>query len=727
MKSKLFLKIGIKINENVWTLFNQKRIAYFPGSCAYYQGSGKQNTKEEGIAIRQQSRKPLFPKLKSINRKVMASPIKKLIKSNEEETKSSDIRINRNLDEIFMWKPSESTPEVNERIAKAKIAAESKDIDEAIEQLKHLSSEEEKIKKIEKSRIKYIIGNLLILKNEFLEAEKELLEARNIGMIILGLAEYETAKITNLLAICCWKNGKIKKGEAFLTEALSIYRMEFQGDESIEVAKIKCNLSIIKKQLGNFEEAEKLLIEALQTQEKLLTVNNFEYALTLQELGILYGSTGNMEKAEKLFEKSLEIQLNSTNEAKNHPSAIARTFSHLAIAAEARFDYKKAENLLLKAKEILIETNGEYSDAVAVNEMNIAAVLIKQNEFQGAESHLKQAESIFLRIYSKNHLKIAQVYKLLGSLYLHEKHFSQAEEVLKNSLSLFETHENTAVDQFAILISLADLHENTLAFDRENECYGQALAIFKAKLMAPGIHANIVESLEKLASFYYKKQEYLISRDIYHELIQNIKAIYGEHHPKYKKAISILDEIDDSLGSDFNEGQNDDDSSFDSSFDQASEDSSAQNEIIVPVEDVEQSVSTSDESVEEEDKTQTTVQRVGVNISLSTATDDLPDIPDINTPTTQPSPIPTSTPLTSSKKIPIIDINPDNEDDSSVDDPNIYKLPVAPRVSNPKLAVTTKPVAAQTSFNSSYYLVGGVGLSLVGLGIWFFLSSKKRI
>jgi len=147
----------------------------------------------------------------------------------------------------------------------------------------------------EKVKIYTFLGNISLQGENYQDAISEFSSARNIQEEISGLAEYETAKTTNLLAIAYWKCGQLDRAEALFREALGVFRMEQR--DSLDVAKIICNLSIVQKERGNFEDAERLLLEGLRIQKTVLGEQHPDVALTLQDLGILFGCTGNMEKA----------------------------------------------------------------------------------------------------------------------------------------------------------------------------------------------------------------------------------------------------------------------------------------------------------------------------------------------------------------------------------------------------------------------------------------------
>ena len=94
----------------------------------------------------------------------------------------------------------------------------------------------------------------------------------------------------------------------------------FEGDNYPNVTENLNNLAKLYHSQGRYEEAEPLLIQALELSQRLLGENHPSVAISLNNLAELYSSQGRYEEAEPLYLQALAIAEQALGE--NHPNTV---------------------------------------------------------------------------------------------------------------------------------------------------------------------------------------------------------------------------------------------------------------------------------------------------------------------------------------------------------------------------------------------------------------------
>jgi tetratricopeptide (TPR) repeat protein len=97
-------------------------------------------------------------------------------------------------------------------------------------------------------------------------------------------------------------------------------RKRLLGDNHPDVATSLNNLAGLYLSQGRYEEAEPLLLQALELDKQLLGDNHPHVSSSLNGLAKLYNSQGKYEEAEPLFLQALAIAEQALGE--NHPTTV---------------------------------------------------------------------------------------------------------------------------------------------------------------------------------------------------------------------------------------------------------------------------------------------------------------------------------------------------------------------------------------------------------------------
>ncbi|MGI8959029.1 MAG: tetratricopeptide repeat protein [Bryobacteraceae bacterium] len=202
---------------------------------------------------------------------------------------------------------------------------------------------------------------------------------------------------------------------------------------------------------GRSQEAESLLFRDLQELERKRSGAEC-VGLVLNNLAAIMLSSGKLAKAEILAERSVDIL------EKSYSRKDPVLLRPLQILSAARFEQGKigkAREAFQKMREI---PSARLEDQALVH--GIAAALLQ------AEGRLKEAESEYLVTISAwegagrgNTASAGTVVSQLGSLYIEEHRFEEAQRLLDRAWALFTSAEDTvAMDRIKLLNNRATLH-----------------------------------------------------------------------------------------------------------------------------------------------------------------------------------------------------------------------------------------------------------------------------
>jgi len=173
------------------------------------------------------------------------------------------------------------------------------------------------------------------------------------------------------------------------------------------------NLASLYKSQGRYEEAEPLLLQALESRRSLLGKNHSDVASSLNNLAYLYKLQGRYEEAEPLFLQALELGRSLLGE--NHPN-MATSLNNLAGLYESQERYEEAEPLYLQALQLRRSLLGENHPDVAGSLNNLASLYNSQGGYEEAEPLCSRALAILEQMLGANHPNTRMVRKNLERL-----------------------------------------------------------------------------------------------------------------------------------------------------------------------------------------------------------------------------------------------------------------------------------------------------------------------
>ena len=272
--------------------------------------------------------------------------------------------------------------------------------------------------------------------------------------------------------------GKYEKAELLLLEAKDIFG-KVRGKEHPDYAASLNGLALIYMDMGKYEKAEALYLEAKPIREKVQGKDNSDYAESLNNLASLYRSMGNYERAEQLHLQAIAIKGKILG--KEHPS-YALSLNNLAILYRAMGSYEKAEQLYLEATTIKEKTLGKEHPGYALSLNNLAMLYWIMGNYEKAEPLYHQAIAIREKKLGKEHPEYASSLNNLALLYLDMGRYEmveslhlQAKVIREKALGAAHSDYAESLGNLAILYMATNNYEKAESFYIEFSQANQAL------------------------------------------------------------------------------------------------------------------------------------------------------------------------------------------------------------------------------------------------------------
>jgi tetratricopeptide (TPR) repeat protein len=174
------------------------------------------------------------------------------------------------------------------------------------------------------------------------------------------------------------ENGNLKYTQLVYAESAAYFREAVElhpndGDETL--ADYLTRLGMVLLDTGDFAEAEKPFIRALDILKKTLGSEHPDVAVNLNNLSVLYCRQGKYDKAELHCQRALEIQEKTLG---SEHSDVATSLNNLAGLYVDQGKYEEAEPLSRRALQIMEKVLGPEHPYVAMSLNTLATVYWKQ-------------------------------------------------------------------------------------------------------------------------------------------------------------------------------------------------------------------------------------------------------------------------------------------------------------------------------------------------------------
>lgn len=286
--------------------------------------------------------------------------------------------------------------------------------------------------------------------------------------------------------------GDFNEAKRILILAMNTSEKHF-GNESCSTAITYSNLACVLQDLGDFYGAKKLMTLTLSIYEKHFGPDHPSLAIGYSNLAIVHQYIGDIEAAKALLKKS--VDLDEKTNGVYHPST-AVGYSNLALVYRDLKDYDGAKILMSKALASDENNFGSDHPNTANSYSNMALILKDLGDNKGAKTLLSKAITSNEKNFGFDHPVTSKSYSNLATVIGDMGDFDEAKILFEKSLALDEKnfgfeHPSTALNYFNLAIVLNNLNEIQQAFVFSKK----ALDIYKNTLPTNHPQIKIVEDI----------------------------------------------------------------------------------------------------------------------------------------------------------------------------------------------------------------------------------------
>jgi tetratricopeptide (TPR) repeat protein len=170
--------------------------------------------------------------------------------------------------------------------------------------------------------------------------------------------------------------------------------------DEVAIARGKFNLGSLYDQMGRHEDAEPLILEALEVWKRRLGDKHTDTLFAINGLACLYTHVRKFAEAEEIFNKVIADRIEVLGPDSLH---VADSYNDLGFLYQATNDLQKAEDAFKRATAIRQERMGEDSLGVAEFLNNLAFTYREHKQFAQAKDHFEKVLAIKQKRLPANH------------------------------------------------------------------------------------------------------------------------------------------------------------------------------------------------------------------------------------------------------------------------------------------------------------------------------------
>ena len=282
--------------------------------------------------------------------------------------------------------------------------------------------------------IRWAIGNGYRAGSIYTEAEEQLEKSLEARRRLLPAPNLVLAQTIEDLGAIEWFLEKYTHAEALARESLSM-RRALLGEENLPVASSLNYLAAALNSMGQRDQAEMYYRQSLAMRRNLAKGKDRELiARSLNNLGTCLRDQEKFDEAERLITEAIaiikEVRGPEHIDVANGLSNMARLY-----IKKGGQDYDKAEPLLLEALDIKKRIYGDKHASVAITLQALADFNFHRNDTAAAEHFCREALDVVRSVFPEGHSKISASLDSLASILQAQGKEADAEIVLKDALS----------------------------------------------------------------------------------------------------------------------------------------------------------------------------------------------------------------------------------------------------------------------------------------------------
>ncbi|MDX1567095.1 MAG: tetratricopeptide repeat protein, partial [Longimicrobiales bacterium] len=330
------------------------------------------------------------------------------------------------------------------------------------------------------------LGGLLIETDEVERADSLLVRSLALRRELLPSNHPDIAADLGQRAYLADRAGRLPEADSLFREALAVVGgpagAEVEegglGESELDLrGDLLSNHGALLVEMDRLDEAEPVLLEALEIRRRLYGARHPEVAPTLNHLANVRLRAGDYEEAEALYRELLSWSSDVLGE--EHPMITAWE-NNLSAALRGMGRYEEAAEIQVRVLERRRATYGEEHGAVASALNNLANLYADLGRLQEANTALEEALAINRAVFGDEHPAVATNLNNLATMAWRRGDFQEALRIQQEALEmdrrlLGPEHEYVATD----LTNVGNYHLLLGQLDRAEEPLREGLELIR--------------------------------------------------------------------------------------------------------------------------------------------------------------------------------------------------------------------------------------------------------
>jgi eukaryotic-like serine/threonine-protein kinase len=215
---------------------------------------------------------------------------------------------------------------------------------------------------------------------------------------------------------------------------------ELDGQPAVQAHMLGV-LGEVYRSLGQYEQAQPLLEQALESRSRLYGAGHPDVAASQAGLAMLRRNRGDLQSAEQLLRAALATR--RTHFGGEH-LAVAETMHELGSTLRLANQHAEAEVLLREALAVRRRLLSEPHPEVARTLTSLATLVAENGDPAGAERLHEEALSLHRRLYGETHPHVATSLLSLASVRLEAGRAAEAEPLVRQALAIYRSGSGPA-------------------------------------------------------------------------------------------------------------------------------------------------------------------------------------------------------------------------------------------------------------------------------------------
>ncbi len=288
--------------------------------------------------------------------------------------------------------------------------------------------------------------------------------------------------------------------------------------------------------LGRFDDARRLLAEALVLQRRVLGDQHLDVAATLAELAFAHLRKGDYQAAELAGREALAIRRERLS---SDDLAIPHSLNNLGLILHNRGRYAEAEPMYREAiattGRVLGPDASELQDVVG----NLSILLHDLGDYEAAEVLYRRSIDLRLRNLGPDHPGLGNSYNNLAVLQHDKGDYEAAAKTYQQAIDLRrsvlgEDHPSL----YRTISNYARLHHDQGDLDEAEKLYEQALE--KHRVLLGDRHPWVARTIKQLGRLAFDRGDLVLAEQRYRTALEIQRERLGKDHKRVGETLVDL-------------------------------------------------------------------------------------------------------------------------------------------------------------------------------------------